>query len=102
MANIRMGRATEADVEAVWDFFHWLQEQVEEEPYVEIYLLEGQLEQVEASFNRVVLGYQTLVESACDPSLSYLDWKPEIKWLLENGGGGLSDEPGTLKQKGEA
>lgn len=30
-------------------------------------------------FQRVLFGYDTLIENACDPTLSYLDWKPEIK-----------------------
>lgn len=30
-------------------------------------------------FQRILFGYDTLVENACDPDLSYLDWKPEIK-----------------------
>lgn len=33
-------------------------------------------------FQRVLFGYETLVDNACDPSLLYLDWKPEIKEAL--------------------
>ena len=32
-----------------------------------------------SSFGRVVEGYQVLRDSLCDPKLSYLDVKPEIK-----------------------
>jgi hypothetical protein len=30
-------------------------------------------------FRRVLFGYETLVDNACDPELDYLEWKPEIK-----------------------
>jgi hypothetical protein len=35
-------------------------------------------------FQRVLFGYETLVANACDPSLSYLDWRPEIKDALKH------------------
>jgi hypothetical protein len=33
---------------------------------------------------RVIIGYEVLVDNACDPDLDYLDYKPEIKKLMEN------------------
>ncbi len=30
-------------------------------------------------WRRVVFGHSTLVDNACDKTLDYLDWKPEIK-----------------------
>jgi hypothetical protein len=32
---------------------------------------------------RVIIGYEVLVDNVCDPDLDYLDYKPEIKKLLE-------------------
>ncbi len=32
---------------------------------------------------RVILGYDVLVENACDPDLDYLEFNPEIRNLLE-------------------
>jgi hypothetical protein len=33
---------------------------------------------------RVVFGYEVLVDNVCDPDLDYLEFKPELKKLLEN------------------
>ena len=33
-------------------------------------------------YERILFGYETLVDNACDKSKSYLDWKPEIKEAL--------------------
>jgi hypothetical protein len=41
---------------------------------------------------RVVEGYPILVESACDPALSYLDWKPDLKRLIEASSTGWQNE----------
>lgn len=32
---------------------------------------------------RIVFGYEVLVDNVCDPNLDYLEFKPEIKELLE-------------------
>ena len=32
---------------------------------------------------RVVFGYEVLVDNVCDPNLDYLEFKPEIKSLME-------------------
>jgi hypothetical protein len=34
-------------------------------------------------YGRVILGYEVLVDNVCDPDLDYLEFKPEIKQLLE-------------------
>lgn len=33
---------------------------------------------------KVTLGYRTLVENACDPDCSYLEWRPDIKAFLDS------------------
>jgi hypothetical protein len=33
-------------------------------------------------YERVIFGYETLIENVCDPQLSYLDFKPELKTAL--------------------
>lgn len=38
-------------------------------------------------WRRVVEGYPILVENACDPALSYLEWKPELKQFVEESKG---------------
>jgi len=32
---------------------------------------------------RILMGFEVLVDNCCDPDKDYLDWKPEIKELLE-------------------
>ncbi len=32
---------------------------------------------------RVIIGFEVLVDNVCDPDLDYLEYKPEIKKLLE-------------------
>jgi len=34
------------------------------------------------SFQRIVMDAQVLIDNACDPTLDYLEWKPEIKEAL--------------------
>jgi hypothetical protein len=33
---------------------------------------------------RILMGYEVLVDNVCDPDLDYLDFKPELKKLLES------------------
>ena len=35
-------------------------------------------------FGRIIMGYEVLVENVCDPTLDYLEFKPELKTLIEN------------------
>jgi len=34
-------------------------------------------------FGRIIMGYEVLIENVCDPELHYLEYKPEIKTLIE-------------------
>lgn len=36
------------------------------------------------NFQRILFGYETLIENACDPSLPYLEFKPELKDPVKN------------------
>ena len=38
---------------------------------------------VDGAWRRVILGGRAAMENACDPSLDYLDFKPEIKAAME-------------------
>lgn len=33
---------------------------------------------------KIMVGYRTLVENACDPDCSYLEWRPDIKAFLDS------------------
>lgn len=37
-------------------------------------------------FERIVLGYQTLLDNCCDPALGHLDWRPDVKAACEAAG----------------
>lgn len=43
-------------------------------------------------YERLIFGYETLVENACDPNVSHLEWKPEIKHLIEEAGQDIREE----------
>ena len=35
------------------------------------------------SIQRIVMDAQVLIDNACDPSLDYLEWRPDIRMLME-------------------
>jgi hypothetical protein len=37
-------------------------------------------------YERLLFGYETMIENACDPSVSYLEWRPELKQIIEEAG----------------
>jgi hypothetical protein len=87
--GMTVAKATPEDITAMREFLFQLEEKVNdpENSLSEI----GKF--VHARFNsecgchfqRILFGYETLIDNACDPSLSYLDWKPEIKKALYGG-----------------
>lgn len=78
---IRMARATEQDIEAVNTFWETICGWAESEDRIDADSVQRVIDAIEGSFNRVFWGYQVLHDNACDKSLSYLDYKPEIKGL---------------------
>jgi hypothetical protein len=36
------------------------------------------------SWERIVFGYETLVDNACDPNSKYLEWREDIAKFLED------------------
>ena len=78
--QVTMARATDEDIEAVRGFLDYMEEQAEDfvpDPFG----LVQRWDDAAASFERIILGYQVLRDSLCDPNLSYLDVRPEIKVL---------------------
>lgn len=43
-------------------------------------------EKNQSSLNRVVFGFDVLLDNCCDPDKTYLDWKPEIAAALKAAG----------------
>ena len=39
---------------------------------------------VDASWSRIVFGYQVLVKNACNPTLDYLEWREDIASFLQS------------------
>lgn len=39
---------------------------------------------VDCTWGKITFGYRTLVDNACDPDLSYLEWRPDIKTFLDS------------------
>ena len=85
MTQIKMARADQEDFDTVLHFLQNLEEKIEdlEEPEDIGQWVIDQMIAVGPRWRRVVWGYETLARNAADLSLSYLDWKPEIKAALE-------------------
>ena len=43
-------------------------------------------------YERLIFGYETLVDNACDPNVSHLEWKPELKQIIEEAGQDTREE----------
>jgi hypothetical protein len=50
-------------------------------------------------YQRLIFGYETLLENACDPSVTHLAWKPELKHLIEEAGQDTREE--DLENQGQ-
>jgi hypothetical protein len=80
--HARMARAMPDELAAMRDFFYGLQEQMETSGPSEVYdWLEKNFPKVDGTgtWERVIYGYETMFDNACDPSLSYLDWNKDLK-----------------------
>ncbi|MBD2076362.1 hypothetical protein H6F86_21245 [Phormidium sp. FACHB-592] len=77
---MKVAKATEANIQALIDFLNEIEEMVEGDDFTNA---EKLLRSRPIHWAKIIFGYQTLVENCCDPNLNYLEWKPEIKALLE-------------------
>lgn len=91
--SIVMAKAPQADLDAVRQFLDALQTNVEDDVDEETLgrWVRNAYPEIEGIWERILFGYETLVANACDPTLTYLDWKPEIKQLMTQG----SSDPAT-------
>ena len=81
---VKMAKAKPEEVETLRKFMSDLEEMINEYERTEVigqWVIDNFPE-----WARTVEGYPILVENACDPTLSYLDWKPELKQLFEAAG----------------
>ncbi len=80
-----MAKASQSDVDAVRDFFQALESKLDYWETTDESLgqwLETAYPTISSAWERILLGYEVLVTNACDPTLTYLDYKPEIKQAL--------------------
>ena len=79
--RLRMGKAPKSELERIRRFFDELEEINHESDDIEKLgeFIYSWLQSPNFSIERVLMGYQVLIDNACDPSLDYLDFKPEIK-----------------------
>jgi hypothetical protein len=81
--GMRAAKATPADVDQMREFLFELEQMVNDAEYdlhdIGTFCHARFNSDCGRHFQRVLFGYDTLIENACDPTLSYLDWKPEIK-----------------------
>lgn len=82
---MKMAKASKQDISSMTDFFQELEELIEHsQASAEVI---GQATQrlwptIASAWCRVVIGCGVLIDNCCDPDLSYLEWRPDIKALL--------------------
>ena len=98
---MRMAKASEKDIQSVIEFFQAIEEfmeygtsqdgeesvAIDDAQFVEkLRDMWGHMfgpAKVNGAWLRVVFGCANLIANCCDPSVDYLDWKPEIKAAVE-------------------
>lgn len=80
---MRMARAPQEQIDALWKFLEGLAERTENGRGAESIgtFVRKNWRNVEACWERVVYGYQTLLQCT-DPNLDYLEYRPDIKAAL--------------------
>lgn len=77
--QLRMAKATEEERQALRNFFEELEGLLDFGDSVQQFV-EKQMEgTVGGSWQRILWGFETMIENACDPDLDYLEFKPEIR-----------------------
>lgn len=80
--HVRMAKANTDEVEKLRQFMADLEDKVFD-PNIGDPDLEEWIRENFPQWRRTIEGYPILVENACDPTLTYLDWKPEIKAVYQ-------------------
>lgn len=80
---MRMARAPQAQIDALWKFLEGLAVKAERGRGAESIgtYVQKNWRNVESCWERIVFGYQTLLQCT-DPSLDYLEYRPDIKAAL--------------------
>lgn len=84
--QLKMARALPAQIESMRQWLQKLEELMDDDgngPFeIGAYVMKTFEQNRIDEYERILFGYETLVENACDQSKSYLDWKPDIKVLI--------------------
>lgn len=82
---MRMSRSMPRDIEQLRSFFFEMDELLEdlETDNSDLqWIVENYQERCGPHWQRLLSGYETMFQHACNPNLDYLAWKPEIQNLL--------------------
>lgn len=79
---MKMAKATEQDIEALKAFLEELEECEQWDAVAQVAIINRHINGIQG-WRRVVEGYQVLLDHCCDPNQDVLEWKPEIKELME-------------------
>lgn len=74
------------DVDRIRQFFIDLEDELDDDTSDDEhigYWIGENYHRIKHDWNRLLFAYETLYENACDPTVRHLEWKPEIKALLD-------------------
>lgn len=80
--QIRMAKASQHDVDEVMSFLQELEEKTDDYDCLDSDLGEWvnqNFHKIYGKYERILLGFSTLVDNVCDPNIDYLDYTPELK-----------------------
>lgn len=83
--HVKMAKANPDEVDKLRQFFQALEEMIDD-PDRSAEVIGRWVCDNLPEWERTVIGYTVMFENACDPALSYLEFKPEIKAALETYG----------------
>jgi len=82
---MKMAKASAADLDAMQEFFESVEEIMESGSDDDklLSLIHENWFRLCSAWRRVVFGCEILINNACDKDLSYLEWKPSLRELIE-------------------
>ena len=86
--QLRCARAYPDQIQKVREWFQQLEDVMDDEhnsasDYGD--WLRNHYHEVEGEWERILFGYETMFDNACDPNLTYLAFKPEILEKMQQG-----------------
>lgn len=86
---MKMAKASEKEIEDMRNFFLSLEQRSEDatDTMGKVALANYVINKINGNISgwrRIVEGYELLLDHCCDPSLNYLDFKPELKQKLDS------------------